>query len=439
MRNPQNEIHQVKKEQYIVLTGAILLGTVTPLYHIYLNRKLGPEGYGHFYVLMTFLSILLIPLNPLQTLVAGSVAQLKTRHFIGLRELIHSTFLRLFFFGLLMTGLFCLFQEDLSTLFYLPDSRSLVLLGFIVPITFVLPLFIGGLHGLQWFTYASLLAILDVGFRFGSTLFFLYYGLREMAPLLSCLMGTSFTAIVAYFLLRQKFSQESASTQTLFYSWDQGWTIVSALLTFSVLSQLDILYVKHYFPQEAGYYATASFLGKSLLLIPQPYIVVMVPKVAQLSHEKQASFYLGGYFVLSTTFVCLMASLSFMILPESLIQSLFGKDFLPIVPFLRIIGFSMTPLASLSVLIYYNIARRFLKFFPLLLLWFVLIIVVLFFGKLNPLSVLYFYTISGFMLLFCLSIQTFLSLNPREPLSGVYTHFLPYMVLRYLKKCLFKK
>lgn len=432
MEESSETLKQFKKEQYIVLAGSIISGILNPLYHIYLTRSLGPERYGHLYLLLSCLSIILIPATTVQTMVATRVAGLKNENYVGLREFIYRSVPLVFLFGLILASFFGIFRHWLSYFFYLPDSKSLFLLGLIFPFALILPLFMGGLQGLQLFLHISLLSVLDICLRFVLTAILLAYGWGENAVLFTFLLGTFLMALIYYFFLRKRFSTISHVNKKELASVSYFFWIFGVIFLFSTISQMDVLYVKHYFPDEAGYYSTASFVGKSLLFLPIPYIVVMVPKVSALARENKATFYIGGHSTVVTVFVALVVSCSFLWVPVSWIHFLFGSQFVPILPYLQKFGFGMTPVAAIMVLIYYNLARGTLFFLPVLLGWFVLLVGVLWVYQLTPLQTLVLYSVSGTIVFLGLFFQTFYRLEPKESLMVMFQHFLPAILLRKL-------
>ena len=76
---------------------------------------------------------------------------------------------------------------------------------------------------------------------------------------------------------------ESSKGQTHFYVsevYHYFLPVGITLLCFMILTNVDLILVKHFFtPIEAGYYSIAQMVGKIILFLPIPVVMVMFPKL----------------------------------------------------------------------------------------------------------------------------------------------------------------
>ena len=139
-----------------------------------------------------------------------------------------------------------------------------------------------------------------------------------------------------------------------------------ALLSFAVLTNIDITLVKAFFsPREAGYYSVAQMVGKIILFLPAAVSMVVFPKAASLKALNSSSIHLfhrglvlSGLLSGSATAVCWLA-------PSLVLKVLTGKTDPGIVSLVGLFALAMSFYSLLWLEIFYNLsvgATRFIKF-----------------------------------------------------------------------------
>jgi len=155
------------------------------------------------------------------------------------------------------------------------------------------------------------------------------------------------------------------------------------LLCFMILTNVDLILVKHFFPPiEAGYYSIAQMVGKIILFLPIPVVMVMFPKLSSLEgQEKKAHSILTQSLVAALLF-CVVAVLFGLLFPSLIIRVLSGKIYLECIPLVRLFCVNMTFYSLVLILLYYHLSTHQRKFlYPLFFLTLVQISLMLFFHK----------------------------------------------------------
>jgi O-antigen/teichoic acid export membrane protein len=124
------------------------------------------------------------------------------------------------------------------------------------------------------------------------------------------------------------------------------------------MCNIDIVLARHYCPpDQAGYYATATILGRIAFFLPSSLLMVLFPSVAKatVSGSKDNHYLwvsLGLTFILSGG-----VFLVFFIAGQSIIQLFYGEQYYSAVPILEIVSAAMGLLAMSHVIFSYNMAR----------------------------------------------------------------------------------
>lgn len=123
----------------------------------------------------------------------------------------------------------------------------------------------------------------------------------------------------------------------------------------------DMIFTQHYFPADkTGYYAAAGMIGRALVFLTQPLVMVMFPKLARASATGEKSNALA--LTLGTTvFFCGCAALGATILPWLPMRVMYPPAYLVAAPLVPWFAWCFLPLTVSQVMINSLMARaRFL-------------------------------------------------------------------------------
>ncbi|MCR9065705.1 MAG: oligosaccharide flippase family protein [Cytophagales bacterium] len=173
-------------------------------------------------------------------------------------------------------------------------------------------------------------------------------------------MGIAISLIATWWISRIKpendlTTQESTLTSTAIYKF-------LLIILFYELSQIlinnsDIILVKHFFdPHDAGLYAALALIGRIVYFGTWTVVTLLFPLVIKLEKEGKDHtwYFLGGLAVVALLaaaiiFVCYFA-------PETVINLLFGEQYLSVAPLLWKYGLATALFASSNVFVYYHMS-----------------------------------------------------------------------------------
>lgn len=350
------------KDSSIMLVSMVVCNICFLLFHVYMSRSLGPGSYG---IVVSFLSISFIvslPATTIQTVVAKYASNFKVGNQLGkINFLFLSSLKKVGLYGLVGLGIFSLASGYVRLFLHVPSKLPVLVLGVALFLSLIVPVARGILQGLQKFGYLGMNLSTEAIFRLVFGFLLVYVGMRVLGATGGIALGFVMAFLVAFLPLKSFLRKGSESEVKINFREIYGyfWPVSLALLCFAILANVDVIFVKHFFsPLEAGYYSVLAVIGRALLSVAIALSMAMFPKVSELHiREKDPSSTLR-----KSLFICFLACgagiLICFTLPDFIILTIFGQEYLSISPLLRIFPIAITPLALSNTLIHYNLARH---------------------------------------------------------------------------------
>ena len=253
----------------------------------------------------------------------------------------------------------------------MPSRTPIIILGFTLLLSLIATVFSGALQGLQRFSQYGVYTFLAAGLKLLLGILLVSLGLRVngalggvfLAGIISLFVAASFLKPI--FLWRKEIDYEVSSSGVYRYLRP----VALALFCFTLLTYVDIVMVKRFFiPLDAGYYATASVVGKVFFLIPASLARAVFPKVSEKHTLKRDPYALLWKGLALSLLICALGILACFFLPRFITLTLFGGKYLPIIPLIRVFGAAITPFSLTFILLNFSLARERTNFIPLLAL-----------------------------------------------------------------------
>jgi O-antigen/teichoic acid export membrane protein len=239
----------------------------------------------------------------------------------------------------------------------------------------------GGLQGLQKFGLLAFNLILNGGLKLFVGILLVVGGwgvLGAMGSIAIAYFITTFLSLILIGFSMRKEGEEAHpqphpildDSSSLSEAYRYFIPVGITLLCFMVLTQIDLILVKHFFtPIEAGYYSIAQMAGKIILFLPLPVVMVMFPKVSLMDAQREKtspilmqSLMIAGSFGILGIIICHF-------FPSHIIQILTGTVYPECIPLIKLFSINMTFFSLTFILLYYHLAtRRNIFLYPLSLL-----------------------------------------------------------------------
>ena len=399
----------------ILLTATIISGFANYLFHFYVIRALSTEDYGILFSLFAILMVIGVPAGSIRTVITKYVSGFKAKNQNGkIAFIFFHSIKRLFLFSSIGLAIFILLSGRLSIFLKIPSVVPVIIIGFVVLISFLCPPAFGTLQGLQKFTFLGIAICLGAILRVAFAVLLVHYGFGVNGALASSFFASIITFLVVFIPLYILFKKEDTNTDV--GTGEIYRFLIPTLFTlacFNLITYIDVPVVKHFFsPLEAGYYSTAAVIGKAVLFPTMALAGAMFPKVSGSDGKSRfllnKTMFLGSILLIFGILICFFfPKLIVIILMKK--KDLTPAAFSTVVSLLRMFGLAMSPFALVGILIYYNLACHRTGFLCFLIGGTVLQVVLLCIFHSTLLQVVFVLGLSGFAIFICLFILTYSS------------------------------
>jgi O-antigen/teichoic acid export membrane protein len=266
---------------FLLSFGSVVVGGLNYVYQVLMARLLNVEVYGELQSILAILSITAVFTGTITTVMVKYTADFKAK---GRMNQIYSLFLfltkKVSLAGIAFLIIFMLLSGLIAKFLNLPEATPLLILGIAFFFSFSNSINSGINAGLQQFKAQSAIGITSTVVKLVSAVIFIKLGFELNgavgAVVLAGVVGYSLSFLPIKFLFKLPKTNVRVK-EILKYSLPVFFTLLFTTLLFNV----DIILVKHYFPaQTAGEYGALAILGRIIFFMTGPVIGAMFPMVA---------------------------------------------------------------------------------------------------------------------------------------------------------------
>jgi O-antigen/teichoic acid export membrane protein len=330
------------------------------IFQLIIARSLPATDYGMFNALNSFSMMILAPFGIIHFIISRYTVRLSTNQLEQVKMLIWK-----FSQILSLIGIFLIIIGSLA----LPWIKSYLHINSNVPVLITiitgilglfLPILLSTLQGLHRVIAYSLVGSGSTIIRaILAVILVTWLGQGINGALLTGFITTIIMFGWCLWLLRDVLQKPCASLPTGIFREMACYAIPVAIFTIfnSYANNIDIVLVRHYFPQDSGFYATATVLGKIAFFVPSALVVVLFPLVAKNQEEGAENPRFLWITLWATALLGGSVALFFNLFPKWTIITLFGMQYIESASLLQIISASMALLALSNVIFTYNLAH----------------------------------------------------------------------------------
>lgn len=272
----------IYRHSLLLLIATQAGNAATMLFQVLMMRSLSVAEYG---VLASMLGLILItstPLEALRTAVAHQSALLSRTGKQGtIPALLRQWAGRLGVVAGIILAAGLLTSEPMARIFHLPDAAPVRLTAWIIASSLFMPLFMGGLQGMQSFRWFALHGqVWSVTRLLLAAGFIVWLGRTASAGLWAQWGGVWASITVGILAMMRALKHSQKEKAEPFAGGRYFFLSLLALTGFAVIMNADVVLVKRFFaPEEAGVFARAATIARSVVFLPLPVAAAMFPKV----------------------------------------------------------------------------------------------------------------------------------------------------------------
>jgi len=351
------------KDNLILFIGSLSAGVLGFIFHFYMGRTLGPADYSILGVVLSIMYIMGIGLNTLQTGITKYVSDLNAKkEYSKISYLMAKLTKKLAKYGIILFIVFLVIIPLLAKFLHI-SITPLLIISPCVLILIVLPVNRGLLQGLQRFKGLSWnLVIEGVTKLFGATILILL-GLSVYGAIIAIVLSYAIPFFAGFYPLKDIIKKKKKEFNiNKVYSF--SIPIFIALISLTLLYNVDIILIKHFFSEmETGYYVAASKLGLILFFATISISQVMFPKVSELHKKKKRHIHVLKNSLFISLVIIVPAVIIFYSFSKIIVNILFGPQFLEAIPYVGPFSVIIGLFSLVYILTFYNLSinkRRFL-------------------------------------------------------------------------------
>jgi O-antigen/teichoic acid export membrane protein len=247
------------------------------------GRWLVPVEYGVFIAVAAVMQVLAQLTNTIRNVVAFYTAELSSRRDSpqGVAGFVQRVWRWGWRWGLPMTMLMAAISPALGRALRLPNAWPLWAATPVVLLFFIRTITDGALQGLQSFGGFGAVQFVQSLLRLIFAAGLIWLGFQAAGAIIALPLAMAAVLMLALWLLRPYFRNRTAADAQR-VSWHYSSYTLLGLAAFAVLSNMDALFVKHFFsPTVAGDYGPVVTLAKMSLFVPLALGIVLFAKATK--------------------------------------------------------------------------------------------------------------------------------------------------------------
>ena len=328
------------------------------LYQLVMLRLVSKNTFASLNSLLSLLVILSVPCLAFTAMVTKHVSSHNARRKLGqLKGIWQKLSVHAFLFSSIVLAAIILFRRNIAGFLQLDSLNSVIILGGIFFFSGIVPLVNGGLQGLERFKWLA-----AIGAASGFLKLLLSAGLVKNAahPLEGALCGFLLSIFISILFsiwpLRFLWFGQSGEKTEIKQLYIHSLPILAVSLCFALLTNIDMVLVKHFFLTDAQDYSIAQMVGKIILSISGMIYVVMFSRASGLHAVRESSKGILRRSLFFTFVLSFLAVIIYNLFPGFIFGILAGSVNPQVIALGRFFSLSMLFYALNNVLFYYQLS-----------------------------------------------------------------------------------
>ncbi|MFC1941877.1 oligosaccharide flippase family protein [Chloroflexota bacterium] len=346
----------------IMVVFGLLAGAINYLFQLAMGIMLTPAEYGTFYSLLSLLVILSFFSNTINTVVTKFISIYKSNGMLEQFRFLWGYFTkRAVIISLVVFVVLMAMVPVISDFLQVTNKWYVAILVFALIFTLILPVNFGILRGLQRFIPLGLLNNLSAVFKLGFGVLLVGLGWGVYGGLIGFFLAQLLVLCASTLFLRDLIRVKSERVEVKELKSSLGLTLL-VLSAFTIMSNIDVVLVKHYFsPEAVGSYSAISVLGKVAFIASGGISVAMFPKTTETANLGSSSQRILWKALFLTLMISGVVVLVYWLFSDFIVMVLFADKYTGISPHLVKYGIAMTFYAISYLLMHYSISLNHTK------------------------------------------------------------------------------
>ena len=357
------KISRIKKDE-LIKGGFILLITIgifnilNYIFQMSMAKILGPADYGVLAVLMSFIYIMTIPSEAIQTVISRYISKFSIKKEYGKMKYLMNKSLKK---GLFIAVIAFLIYIPIAYIFslYLKINVSLIIFsGLYIFYVFSISIIRGILQGRKEFFRLGTTLVIESFIKLISGVFLVILGLKVYGAVGGVLLG-GFLALIFAFNSIKKIIKSGEKSSNFSNPYLGNLPAITAVSSIVLMYSVDVIMAKFLFPAViVGQYAFVSLIGKTILFSSLAVGRAMFPLSSENHNKGKPTIHLYKKSIVIVFLISIIALTAFLLAPKEIIKilSLGSEDYLGASNILFIMGLAFSFMSFSNIIIMYNLS-----------------------------------------------------------------------------------
>ncbi len=353
------QIDKFIKNNIVIFLAANTGALFNLLYQLVMARLLSPALFAGLNSLLSLLTIITVPLAAFSIMLTKHISSSNARNESEeLKSIWRKLSAHALIFSCVVFFIVVVFSRGISGFLHLDSQTAIIILGGIFFLTGISAPFTGVLQGLEKFNWLAFVMVLSgflkLAFSVGMVKFFSPLNGALLGFLVAVFLGVTLSALPVRFLFLSKPAKNVDLKKLYFYIFP----VLCVSLCMALLTNIDMVMVKHFFVKEASAYSFAQMVGKIVFFLPGMASVVLFSRASGLHATNSDSRNVLKQSLVFTCAVCLLAAAIYNLFPHVCLRILTGSSSSESIALGRFFSFAMFFLAVNNILFSYQLSTE---------------------------------------------------------------------------------
>lgn len=324
----------------IMILASGLSGLASYFYHLLMGRMLGPADYGLLASLISLIYLLGIPTTTLNLVLVKFVSSFKgKKDFPAIAYLFKITAKKVLPVSLAFLLILLFLTPFIAKFLHLTALFPFVLILLISFISIFLTINRSFLQGLLRFGHFSFNSFLEPFLKLVLGFLLVWWGFKINGALFGMMIGALVCYVYTFIPLRSIFKKEEVSHKIKYQEiFKFILPVFFSTLAFTSLFTTDLVLVRHFLPEQSGFYAALATLGKIIFFINGSIISISFPLISERYANGSNYRHLLWLSFLSIFLISAIISIFYFLFPSLMINLLYGRQYLSVASLLGSFG-----------------------------------------------------------------------------------------------------
>lgn len=343
------------KGSFILFVGSMVANTCNYFFQFFMSRYLSVADFGAMNSLFSLMIITSVPAISILLISTKYVSNFKAhKELKKIRFFRKKIFKRLISYETAILVLMLLVSPWVSSFLKIRSYVPVMILFLILYFSFLVPLNLGILQGLQRFLPLGICGSLGGFLRLIFGILLVLLGFRLNGAMMALFLSSFALFILPFYYLKDLPKSDSHLDDLgIGFRKILSYSLPVVLSSFGImaLANMDMILVKHYFSAEqAGIYASVAVLGRSIFYFPGIIVMAMFPIVSESFALKKNPFLQLKKAIGITLLMAGFGLIVMLAVPNLMLSFLFGKTYSQGASLLRIFSLAMFFMSLINIL-----------------------------------------------------------------------------------------